>query len=196
LGKTYGSDFIIDLSSPYVLVGLLIGAMVPFVFSSLAIKAVGRAAGEIIEEVRRQFREIPSILEWKAKPDYAKCVDITTRAAQKEMILPSLLALVSPIIVGFVLGASAAGAFLIGATFSGIMLAFFMNNGGAAWDNAKKYIERIGLKGTDQHKAAVIGDTVGDPLKDTAGPSLHIVVKLVNNVSIVFGALFVLYALV
>ncbi len=183
------------LSDPAVLVGLLIGAMIPFLFSSMAIKAVGRAAGEIIEEVRRQFREIPGILEGKAKPDYAKCVDITTKAAQKEMIIPSLLVFLSPIIVGILLGFKAAGAFLLGVTASGIMVAFFMNNGGAAWDNAKKYIERMGLKGTDEHKAAVIGDTVGDPLKDTAGPSLHIVLKLVNNVAIVFGALFVLFVL-
>ncbi len=184
-----------SLSNVTVLLGLLIGAMIPFLFSAMAIKAVGRAAGEIIEEVRRQFREIPGILEGTARPDYAKCVDITTKAAQKEMVLPSLLVLASPIIVGLLLGFKAAGAFLIGVTASGIMAAFFMNNGGAAWDNAKKWIERQGLKGTDEHKAAVIGDTVGDPLKDTAGPSLHIVLKLVNNVAIVFGSLFVLYVL-
>jgi len=188
-------EALIDLARPDVLVGLIIGGMIPYLFSAMAIRAVGRASYDMINEVRRQFREIPGILEWKAKPDYARCVDISTRAAQREMIIPSLISLASPIIIGFLLGPLAVAAFLIGVTVSGLMLAFFLNNGGAAWDNAKKMLERLGLKGTDQHKAAVVGDTVGDPAKDTAGPSIHILLKLVNNVAIVFGALFVLYSL-
>jgi K(+)-stimulated pyrophosphate-energized sodium pump len=174
---------------------LITGAALPFFFSSRAIRAVGRTAFEMIKEVRRQFREIPGILEGKNEPDYARCVDISTRAAQKEMIVPGLVSLAAPVVVGFLLGPVAAGAFLIGVTASGIMLAFLMNTGGAAWDNAKKFIERSGRKGTDEHKAAVIGDTVGDPLKDTAGPSLHVLLKLVNNVAIVMGAAFLMYSL-
>ncbi|PCN50448.1 V-type H(+)-translocating pyrophosphatase [Candidatus Geothermarchaeota archaeon ex4572_27] len=193
--KLAGVELAFDLTRPDILIGLIIGGMVPYLFSALAIRAVGKASYDMINEVRRQFREKPEILEWKARPDYARCVDISTRAAQREMIAPSMLALISPIAVGFLLGPMAAGAFLIGVTVSGLMLAFFLNNGGAAWDNAKKMLERVGLKGTDQHKAAVVGDTVGDPAKDTAGPSIHILLKLVNNVAIVFAALFVLYAL-
>lgn len=186
---------LLDLSRPDILIGLIIGGMIPYLFSSMAIKAVGRASYDMINEVRRQFRERPEILEWKARPDYARCVDISTRAAQREMILPSIITLIAPILIGFILGPLAVGAFLVGVTISGLMLAFFLNNGGAAWDNAKKLIERIGLKGTEEHKAAVVGDTVGDPAKDTAGPSIHVLLKLVNNVAIVFGTLFVLYSL-
>jgi len=185
----------INLVQPSVIIGLILGGMIVFLFASLAIRAVGRTASDIIEEVRRQFREIPGLLEGKAEPQYGKCVDITTKSAQKNMIAPSLIILITPIIVGFLLGPESVGAFLIGVTITGTMLAFFMNTGGAAFDNAKKYLERIGLKKTEQHKAAVVGDTIGDPLKDTAGPSIHIVLKLVNNVAIVMGALFVLYAL-
>lgn len=188
----YGQNFVLNLAEPEIIIGLMLGAILPFVFSAFAIRAVGSAAGEIINEVRRQFREKPGILEWKEKPDYARVVDITTRTAQKGMIVPSLLSLILPIVVGVVLGYAAVGGFLLGVTVSGVALAFFMNTGGAAMDNAKKYLERMGRKGTDAHKAAVVGDTVGDPLKDTAGPSIHIVLKLVNNVAIVFGALFVL----
>ncbi len=188
-------EFVLDLAKPSVIIGLLIGAMVPFLFSALAIRAVGKASHDMINEVRRQFREHPEILEGKMLPDYARCVDISTRAAQREMILPSLLSLLAPIVVGFLLGPAAAGALLVGVTVSGIMLAFMLNTAGAAWDNAKKLFERLGQKGTEAHKAAVVGDTVGDPAKDTAGPSIHILVKLVNNVAIVFGTLFVLYAL-
>lgn len=184
-----------NLMEPRTLIGLITGAALPFFFSSRAIRAVGRTAFEMIKEVRRQFREIPGILEGRNEPDYARCVDISTRAAQKEMIVPGLVSLAAPVIVGFLLGPVAAGAFLIGVTASGIMLAFMMNTGGAAWDNAKKFIERSGRKGTDEHKAAVIGDTVGDPLKDTAGPSLHVLLKLVNNVAIVMGAAFLMYSL-
>ncbi|MGB9728754.1 MAG: sodium-translocating pyrophosphatase [Thermoprotei archaeon] len=190
-----GKEYIINLIQPSVIMGLIIGGMIVFLFASLAIRAVGKTASDIIEEVRRQFREIPGLLEGKAEPQYGKCVDITTKSAQKNMVTPSLIILITPIIVGLLLGPESAGAFLIGVTITGTMLAFFMNTGGAAFDNAKKYLERIGLKRTEQHKAAVVGDTVGDPLKDTAGPSIHIVLKLVNNVAIVMGALFVLYAL-
>lgn len=189
--KTYQ----INLIQPSVIIGLILGGMIVFLFASLAIRAVGKTASDIIEEVRRQFREIPGLLEGKAEPQYGKCVDITTKSAQKNMITPSLIILITPIIVGLLLGPESVGAFLIGVTVTGTMLAFFMNTGGAAFDNAKKYLERIGLKKTEQHKAAVVGDTIGDPLKDTAGPSIHIVLKLVNNVAIVMGALFVLYAL-
>lgn len=189
--KTYQ----INLIQPSVIIGLILGGMIVFLFASLAIRAVGKTASDIIEEVRRQFREIPGLLEGKAEPQYGKCVDITTKSAQKNMIAPSLIILITPIIVGLLLGPESVGAFLIGVTITGTMLAFFMNTGGAAFDNAKKYLERIGLKKTEQHKAAVVGDTIGDPLKDTAGPSIHIVLKLVNNVAIVMGALFVLYAL-
>ncbi|MEM1983758.1 MAG: sodium-translocating pyrophosphatase [Candidatus Korarchaeum sp.] len=184
-----------NLMQPVTLVGLLAGAILPFFFSSRAIRAVGNTAWEMIREVRRQFREIPGILEGKNEPDYARCVDISTRAAQKEMIVPSLVSLVAPIVVGILLGPVSLGGFQIGVTAAGVMLAFLMNTGGAAWDNAKKYIERSGRKGTEEHKASVIGDTVGDPLKDTAGPSLHVLLKLVNNVSIVMGSAIVLYSL-
>ncbi|MEM3832611.1 MAG: sodium-translocating pyrophosphatase [Thermoprotei archaeon] len=190
-----GKEYIINLIQPSVIMGLIIGGMIVFLFASLAIRAVGKTASDIIEEVRRQFREIPGLLEGKAEPQYGKCVDITTKSAQKNMVTPSLIILITPIVVGLLLGSESAGAFLIGVTITGTMLAFFMNTGGAAFDNAKKYLERIGLKKSEQHKSAVVGDTVGDPLKDTAGPSIHIVLKLVNNVAIVMGALFVLYAL-
>ncbi len=186
---------VFNLIMPSTLIGLIIGAMIPFLFSSQAIKAVGKAAQQMIMEVRRQFKEIPGILEGKNPPDYARCVEISTAAAQKQMIVPSLIILIAPIITGLLLGPLAVGGLLIGVTASGIMLAFTQNTAGAAWDNAKKLLEKAGLKKTDQHKATVVGDTVGDPLKDTAGPSIHVVLKLVNNVAIVFGALFLLYSL-
>ncbi len=195
INRAANKTFTINLIQPSVIMGLILGGMIVFLFASLAIRAVGKTASDIIEEVRRQFREIPGLLEGKAEPQYGRCVDITTKSAQKNMIAPSLIILITPIIVGLILGPESVGAFLIGVTVTGTMLAFFMNTGGAAFDNAKKYLERIGLKKTEQHKAAVIGDTIGDPLKDTAGPSIHIVLKLVNNVAIVMGALFVLYAL-
>ena len=177
-------------------VGILIGGALPFVFSSFSMKAVGKAAGKIIQEVRRQFKEY-KIMEGKGKPDYSKAIDIATVAAQKEMIIPGILPVVVPIFLGFTLGAESVGAFLIGATLSGFILAMQMNTGGAAWDNAKKYIEEghLGGKGSEAHKAAVTGDTFGDPLKDTAGPSLHVLVKLINTVCLVFGPLFILHAL-
>jgi len=186
---------VVDIIQPQIIIASFLGAMIPFLFAALAIKAVGKAANKMVEEVRHQFKTIPGLMEGKAKPDYGKCVAISTAAAQREMLVPGLLPVITPIAVGFILGPAAAGAFLMVATLSGFILAMWMNNGGAAWDNAKKAIEAIGLKGTDQHKAAVVGDTVGDPLKDTAGPSIHVLVKLIGTLSITFGMLFALHAL-
>ena len=186
------------LTDPLTMSGVFIGAMMPFVFSALSIRAVGRAAQEIVVEVRRQFREIEGLLEGKAKPDYAKAVYISTKAAQREMILPALLAIVVPIIVGFLMGPSAVMGLLAGALTTGFAMALFMANAGGAWDNAKKFIEKghFGGKGSDPHKAGVTGDTVGDPLKDTAGPSLNILIKLMSMVSIVFAGFVVKFTLV
>jgi len=176
----------IQINIPQVFVGLLIGGAVPFLFSSFALKAVGRAAHQIVEEVRRQFREKPGIMEWKEKPDYGRCVSIVTATAQKELIGPGILGIFTPILVAFALGAGAVGGFLAGSILTGQLLAVFMVNTGAIWDNAKKKIEDgfLGGKGTDAHRAAVIGDTVGDPFKDTAGPSLNPLIKVMNLVSI------------
>ena len=182
----------IDVMQPTVMAGLLIGALLPFVFSSFAMKAVGEAAFEMIEEVRRQFREIKGLLEGKAKPDYARCVDIATAAAIKKMIAPGLLAILTPVFFGIVLkDAEMLGGVLAGVTVSGVLLAIFMANAGGSWDNAKKYIESgaHGGKGSDAHKAAVVGDTVGDPFKDTAGPSINILIKLMSVVSLVIAPL-------
>jgi K(+)-stimulated pyrophosphate-energized sodium pump len=183
----------VDLGKPVVFVGAMIGAMMVFLFSAFAIRAVGRAAKKIIEEVRRQFKEHPGIMDYTEKPDYARCVDITTRGALKEMVLPGLIAVITPIAVGLLLRAEALGATLMIGTISGVVLALVLNNVGGAWDNAKKYIEEgeYGGKGSDSHKAAVIGDTVGDPFKDTAGPSLHIVVKLLSTITLVLAPLFI-----
>jgi K(+)-stimulated pyrophosphate-energized sodium pump len=180
----------VNLLNPYVMVGLMIGAMLPFFFCALTMGAVGRAAGEMVEEVRRQFKEIKGIMEGTAKPDYARCVDISTRSAIKEMILPGLLAVIAPVIVGFTLGAAALAGMLSGSIASGVCLAIMLANSGGAWDNAKKYIEsgHYGGKGSDAHAAGVVGDTVGDPCKDTAGPSLNILLKLMAVVSLVFVA--------
>ncbi|RLI97460.1 MAG: sodium-translocating pyrophosphatase, partial [Candidatus Aenigmatarchaeota archaeon] len=186
-----------DLLNSQVLVGLFIGGALPFLFSSFCLSAVGRAAFSIIEEVRRQFKEIKGLLQGKAKPDYARCVDISTRAALKELILPGILAILSPLIVGFILGPEALGGLLGGAIITGLLLALFLANAGAAWDNAKKYIEAgvLGGKGSEAHKAAVIGDTVGDPCKDTAGPSLNPLIKVINMISLLFASLIAIYAL-
>ena len=182
----------LDINDPFVIAGLLIGAMLPFVFSSFAMKAVGEAAFDMIEEVRRQFREIKGLLEGNAKADYAKCVDIATAAAIKKMIVPGLLAILTPVFFGLVLRMpEMLGGVLAGVTVSGVSMAIFMANAGGSWDNAKKYIESgaLGGKGSDAHKAAVVGDTVGDPFKDTAGPSLNILIKLMSVVSLVIAPL-------
>ena len=187
----YKADYSKDLMNPRVLVGVLIGACLPFVFSALTMNAVGRAAQSVVVEVRRQFREIVGLMDGKADPDYAKCVDICSKASLKEMILPTLLAIASPIVVGLFLGGSGVIGLLCGALVTGFILAVFMANSGGAWDNAKKYIEEgnHGGKGSDQHKATVVGDTVGDPFKDTSGPSINILIKLLSMVSIVFAGL-------
>jgi K(+)-stimulated pyrophosphate-energized sodium pump len=183
----------VDLAKPVVFVGAMMGAMMVFLFSAFAIRAVGKAASSIIEEVRRQFREMPGIMEGTQKPDYARCVDITTRGALREMVLPGLIAIFTPIAVGLLLRAEALGATLMVGTIAGVVLALVLNNVGGAWDNAKKYIEdgHHGGKGSDPHKASVIGDTVGDPFKDTAGPSLHIVIKLLSTITLVLAPLFI-----
>ena len=184
----------ISLLDYQVVIGLLIGGVLPFVFSSFTMESVSKAAYEMIEEVRRQFKEIPGILEGKAKPDYNSCVAISTTAALKEMIIPGVLAVASPLLVGCILGVSALGGLLAGSLVTGVLLAIFMSNSGGAWDNAKKYIESgvHGGKGSPAHKASVVGDTVGDPFKDTAGPSINILIKLMSVVALVFAPLFML----
>ncbi len=182
----------IDILDPRVMAGLLIGGMLSFLFSALTISSVSRAANRMIDEVRRQLREFPGIMAGTQKPDYARCVDISTRAAIREMLLPGLIAIASPVAVGLLLGKAALAGLLAGATVTGVLLAIMMANSGGAWDNAKKHIEEGhgGGKGSDEHKAAVIGDTVGDPLKDTAGPSINILIKLMSMVALVFAPLF------
>lgn len=182
----------IDILNPKVTVGLFIGGVLPFIFSALTMDSVGKAANHMIEEVRRQFREIPGIMEHKATPDYARCVDISTAAALKEMIVPGVMAVVVPILVGKFLGTAALGGLLAGALVTGVLMAIFMANAGGAWDNAKKYIEEghHGGKGSEAHHAGVVGDTVGDPFKDTSGPSLNILIKLMTIVALVFASIF------
>jgi len=200
-GKASIVDFMnyyqINLMNPIVLVGMFIGSMMAFLFCGLTMNAVGRAAQSMVEEVRRQFREIVGIMEGKAEPDYARCVEISTKGAQKEMMLPSLLAIAVPVIVGLIFGVAGVMGLLAGGLSSGFVLAVFMANAGGAWDNAKKYIEEgnLGGKGSENHKAAVTGDTVGDPFKDTSGPSLNILIKLMSMVSIVMVGLTVAYSL-
>jgi K(+)-stimulated pyrophosphate-energized sodium pump len=193
-------DRVVNLAEPRVFVGGLIGATLVFVFSSFAIRAVGRAASDMIEEVRRQFRADPGIMQGTSTPDYRRCVDISVRSALREMILPGTLAVVVPILVGVLLRWEAAAGMLMVGTIVGVLLAIVLNNGGGAWDNAKKFIEANQLadengkilgKGSDAHAAAVVGDTVGDPWKDTAGPSLHVLVKLLATITLVLSPLFI-----
>ncbi len=188
--KTVGLTSI-NLVDPLVVVGLLIGGILPFLIADMTMSAVGRAAFKMVEEVRRQFREIAGLMEGTAKPDTARCVDISTRAALREMVLPGVVAIASPVAVGFALGPTALGGMLAGATLSGVLMALFMANAGGAWDNAKKLIESgyLGGKGSDAHKAAVVGDTVGDPFKDTSGPSMNILIKLMSIVALVIAPL-------
>ncbi len=191
-GRLAGDTAGINLLQPEILVGLVIGAMLPFLFSAMTMQAVGRAAQGIVDEVRRQFREIPGLMEGEAQPDSARCVDISTRGALREMILPGIMAVIAPIATGFILGEAALGGLLIGSVSAGFMLAIMMASAGGTWDNAKKYVElgNFGGKGSEAHKAAVEGDVVGDPFKDTSGPSLNILLKLMAIVSLVFAPVF------
>jgi K(+)-stimulated pyrophosphate-energized sodium pump len=186
----------ITLLNPSVLAGIFIGAMLVCLFSALTMQAVGRAAGKMVEEVRRQFREIAGIMEGKAEPDYAACVAISTQGAQREMVLPSLLAVIVPVLTGLVFGVPGIMGLLVGGLSTGFLVAVMMANAGGAWDNAKKWIEsgQLGGKRSDAHKAAVVGDTVGDPFKDTSGPSLNILIKLMSIVSIVVAGVVVKFS--
>jgi K(+)-stimulated pyrophosphate-energized sodium pump len=187
-----GEILSLDLVNPMVVIGLFLGGTLPFVIGAMTMTAVGRAAAGMVEEVRRQFREIPGLMEGTARPDSARCVDISTRAALREMILPGVTAVAAPLLVGTVLGVRALGGLLAGATLSGVLLALFMANAGGAWDNAKKHIEggAHGGKHSDAHKASVVGDTVGDPFKDTAGPAMNILIKLMSVVALVLAPWF------
>lgn len=191
-------SFNLSIDEPIVLIGLFIGGALPFLFSAFCMQAVGKAAFEIVNEVRRQFKEIPGIMEGKAKPDYGKCVDIVTLAALKQMAVPGLIAVLAPLIVGFILGPAALSGLLLGVIVTGLLLAIHMTSGGAAWDNAKKFIEsgNYGGKKSEAHKAAVVGDTVGDPYKDTAGPALNALIKVMNTISLIFIGLISTYYLI
>ena len=193
----YGKEMNLSLTNPTVLVGLFLGGMLPFLFCSMTMRAVGRAAGKIVLEARRQFKEIIGLMEGKAKPDYARCVTIATAAAQREMVVPSLMAIITPVAVGLLIGVDSLAGLLTGATVTGFVLAVMMANSGGAWDNAKKYVEEgnYGGKGSAAHKATVVGDTVGDPFKDTSGPSLNILIKLMSMVSIVFASFIISHSL-
>ncbi len=195
--KELAASYDVTLFNPLFLGGLFLGSMMAFIFSAMTMKAVGRAAGAMVDEVRRQFREIKGIMEGTAVPEYAKCVEISTKGAQKEMLLPSLIAIIVPVVVGSTMGVAGVIGLLAGGLTSGFTLAVFMNNAGGAWDNAKKFVEKgnYGGKGSDAHKAAVVGDTVGDPFKDTAGPSLNILIKLMTMVSVVMAGLTVTLSL-
>jgi len=194
------ADFVnayeLTIMNPKLICGIFIGAMMAFVFCAMTMKAVGRAAGAMVNEVRRQFREIPGILDGSGQPDYAECVSISTAGAQREMVLPSALAIIIPVLSGLLLGVPGVMGLLVGGLTTGFVLAITLNNAGGAWDNAKKYIENgaHGGKGSDAHKASVVGDTVGDPFKDTSGPSLNILIKLMTMVSVVFSGVIVKFA--
>ncbi|MBU0898937.1 MAG: sodium/proton-translocating pyrophosphatase, partial [Nanoarchaeota archaeon] len=192
LGMT--GKLLFSLNNPFVLAGLMIGGLIPFLFVALLMKSVGRAAFSVVEEVRRQFK----VGLDKIEPDYARCVDIVTGSALREMVVPALIAVLAPLLVGFLLGAEALGAMLLGSIITGLLVALFMTTGGAAWDNAKKYIEdgAYGGKGSAAHRAAVCGDTVGDPTKDTAGPAINPLIKVMNTIAIIAITLIVMYALV
>ena len=192
-GIAVGLEYI-DVMNSGVFIGLLIGAMLPFLFSSMTMMAVGRAAYEIVIEVRRQFKEIKGLMEGKADPDYESCIAISTNSALKEMIAPGVLAIAAPLVVGYILGPGALGGLLAGSLVSGFMLAITMANAGGAWDNAKKYVElgNFGGKGSEAHKAGITGDTVGDPFKDTSGPAINILLKLMTIVAVVFAPLFII----
>ena len=187
----------VNLMNPKVLGGMFLGSMMAFLFCGLTMNAVGRAASHMVAEVRRQFKEIKGILTGEAEPDYERCVEISTKGAQREMVIPSLLAIVAPIITGLIFGVPGVLGLLVGGLSSGFVLAIFMANAGGAWDNAKKYVEEgnFGGKGSEVHRAAVVGDTVGDPFKDTSGPSLNILIKLMSMVSIVMAGLTVSWSL-
>jgi K(+)-stimulated pyrophosphate-energized sodium pump len=194
------ADFIaaydLSIMNPRLLCGLFVGAMMAFIFCAMTMKAVGKTAGDMVNEVRRQFREIPGIMDGSGKPDYARCVAISTKGAQREMIVPSLLAILVPVLTGLVLGVAGVMGLLAGGLSCGFVLAVTLNNAGGIWDNAKKYIEKgnLGGKGSDAHKAAVVGDTVGDPFKDTSGPSLNILIKLMSMVAVVFAGVIVKFS--
>ena len=197
--RNYGFNLqTVNIANPIIFTGALLGGMLVFLFSALAIRAVGKAAYYVINDVRAQFKEKPGILKGKEKPDYGRCVDIVTKGALKQMVLPGLLVVLAPIVVGvgfrlLGVGAETVAAMLMVGTIVGILMALFLNNGGGAWDNAKKYIETgmYGGKGSATHKAAVVGDTVGDPCKDTAGPSLHVLIKLLSTITLVLAPLFI-----
>jgi K(+)-stimulated pyrophosphate-energized sodium pump len=195
--KDFATAYDLSVFNPILLGGIFIGSMMAFVFSAMSMKAVGRAAGKMVDEVRRQFREIPGIMEGTGKPEYAKCVEISTAGAQKEMMVPSIVAISVPILVGLLFGVAGVIGLLAGGLSTGFVLASFLNNAGGAWDNAKKYIERgnYGGKKSEPHKASVVGDTVGDPFKDTSGPALNILIKLMTMVSVVLAGLTVAYSL-
>ena len=195
--RDFAAAYDLTVFNPILLSGVFIGGMMAFLFSSMSMKAVGRAAGKMVDEVRRQFREIPGIMEGTGKPEYAKCVEISTKGAQSEMIVPSMIAIVVPLLVGWLFGVAGVIGLLAGGMTTGFVLATKLNNAGGAWDNAKKYIERgfHGGKGSEAHKAAVVGDTVGDPFKDTSGPALNILIKLMSMVSVVLAGLTVTWSI-